>query len=159
MLWSPLRLNENGDGMNVGKSLAESIEGATTAYYRDGGGTETGIAADERLVEALKQAYIAAYARNDGGSLDTVKNELAEFGGRDPTTNEICEAAIALAGKQAKQDAGVISRMFKLQAASLAEEYAPALVRAFDAERAQKTARGIELDENAAVKRMNIRRS
>ena len=45
--------------MNVGKSLAESIEGATTAYYRDGGGTETGIAADERLVEALKQAYIA----------------------------------------------------------------------------------------------------
>lgn len=73
MLWSPLRLNENGDGMNVGKSLAESIEGATTAYYRDGGGTETGIAADERLVEALKQAYIAAYARNDGGSLDTVK--------------------------------------------------------------------------------------
>lgn len=159
MLWSPLRLNENGDGMNVGKSLAESIEGATTAYYRDGGGTETGIAADERLVEALKQAYIAAYARNDGGSLDTVKNELAEFGGREPTTNEICEAAIALAGKQAKQDAGVISRMFKLQAASLAEEYAPALVRAFDAERAQKTARGIELDENAAVKRMNIRRS
>ncbi len=102
--------------MNVGKSLAESIEGATTAYYRDGGGTETGIAADERLVEALKQAYIAAYARNDGGSLDNVKNELAEFGGREPTTNEICEAAIALAGKQAKQDAGVISRMFKLQA-------------------------------------------
>lgn len=42
--------------MDVGKSLAESIEGATTAYYRDGGGTETGIAADERLVEALKQA-------------------------------------------------------------------------------------------------------
>lgn len=145
--------------MNVGKSLAESIEGATTAYYRDGGGTETGIAADERLVEALKQAYIAAYARNDGGSLDTVKNELSEFGGREPTTNEICEAAIALAGKQAKQDAGVISRMFKLQAASLAEEYAPALVRAFYVERAQKTARGIELDENAAVKRMNIRRS
>ena len=69
--------------MDVGKSLAESIEGATTAYYRDGGGTETGIAADERLVEALKQAYIAAYARNDGGSLDAVKNELAEFGGRD----------------------------------------------------------------------------
>lgn len=159
MLWVRLRLNENGDGMNVGKGLAESIEGATTAYYRDGGGTETGIAADERLVEALKRAYIAAYARNDGGSLDTVKNELAEFGGREPTTNEICEAAIALAGKQAKQDAGVISRMFKLQAASLAEEYAPALVRAFDAERAQKTARGIELDENAAVKRMNIRRS
>lgn len=88
-----------------------------------------------------------------------MKKELAEFGGREPTTNEICEAAIALAGKQAKQDAGVISRMFKLQAASLAEEYAPALVRAFDAERAQKTARGIELDENAAVKRMNIRRS
>ena len=55
-----MRLNENGDGMNVGISLAESIEGATTAYYRDGGGTETGIAADERLVEALKQAYIAA---------------------------------------------------------------------------------------------------
>lgn len=54
--------------MNVGKSLAESIEGATTAYYRDGGGTDTGIAADERLVEALKQAYIAAYARNDGGA-------------------------------------------------------------------------------------------
>lgn len=159
MLWIRLRLNENGDGMNVGISLAESIEGATTAYYRDGGGTETGIAADERLVKAFKQAYIAAYARNDGGSLDTVKNELAEFGGREPTTNEICEAAIALAGKQAKQDAGVISRMFKLQAASLAEEYAPALVRAFDTERAQKTARGIELDENAAVKRMNIRRS
>lgn len=145
--------------MNVGKSLSESIEGATAAYYRDGGGTETGIAADERLVEALKQAYIAAYARNDGGSLDTVKNELAEFGGREPTTDEICEAAIALAGKQAKQDAGVISRMFKLQAASLAEEYAPALVRVFDAECVQKTARGIELDENAAVKRMNIRRS
>ena len=49
-------MNENGDGMNAGKSLAESIEGATTAYYRDGGGTETGIAADVRLVEALKQA-------------------------------------------------------------------------------------------------------
>lgn len=133
--------------MDVGKSLAESIEGATTAYYRDGGGTETGIAADERLVDALKQAYIAAYARNDGGSLDTVRNELAEFGGREPTTNEICEAAIALAGKQAKQDASVISRMFKLQAASLAEEYAPALVRTFDAERAQKADRGIAVNE------------
>lgn len=108
MLLDLLRLNEIGDGMDVGKSLAESIEGATTAYYRDGGGTETGIAADERLVEALKQAYIAAYARNDGGSLDTVRNELAEFGGREPTTDEICEAAIALAGKQAKQDVGVI---------------------------------------------------
>lgn len=145
--------------MNVGISLAESIEGATTAYYRDGGGTETGIAADERLVEALKQAHIAAYARNDGGSLDTVKNELAEFGGREPTTNEICEAAIALAGKQAKQDAGVISRMFKLQAASLAEEYAPALVRAFDAEDAQKNARGFETKENFAAKRTTIKRS
>lgn len=145
--------------MNVGISLAESIEGATTAYYRDSGGTETGIAADERLVGALKQAYIAAYARNDGGSLDTVKNELAEFGGREPTTNEICEAAIALAGKQAKQDAGVISRMFKLQAASLAEEYAPALVRAFDAEDAQKNARGFEAKENSAAKRTTIRRS
>ena len=27
--------------MNTGKSLAESIEEATTAYYRDGGGSET----------------------------------------------------------------------------------------------------------------------
>lgn len=159
MQWSPLRLNENGDGMNVGKSLAESIEGATTAYYRDGGGTETGVAADVRLVEALKKAYIAAYARNDGGSLDTVKNELAEFGGREPTTNEICEAAIALAGKQAKQDAGVISRMFKLQAASLAEEYVPALVRTFDAERAQKTDRGIEGNTKDMPKRTAIRRN
>lgn len=145
--------------MNTGKSLAESIEEATTAYYRDGGGVETGIAADARLVEALKQAYIAAYARNDGGSLDTVKNELAEFGGREPTTNEICEAAIALAGKQAKQDAGVISRMFKLQAASLAEEYAPALVRAFDAERAQKYGHGIDGVEIDAPKRSNVRRN
>ena len=159
MLWSPLRLNENGDGMNVGISLAESIEGATTAYYRDGGGTETGIAADEMLVEALKQAYIAAYARNDGSSLDTVKNELEEFGGREPTTNEICEAAIALAGKQAKQDIGVISRMFKLQAASLAEEYAPALVRAFDAERAQKNGLGTDGVANDAPKRSNVRRN
>lgn len=157
MLLDLLKLNEIGDGMDVGKSLAESIEGATTAYYRDGGGTETGI--DERLVEALKQAYIAAYARNDGGSLDTVRNELAEVGGREPTTNEICEAAIALAGKQAKQDAGVISRMFKLQAASLAEEYAPALVRTFDAERAQKADRGITVNEKNTVKRTNIRRS
>ena len=145
--------------MNVGKSLAESIEEATTAYYRDGGGTESGIAADERLVEALKKAYIAAYARNDGGSLDTVKNELAEFGGREPTTNEICEAAIALAGKQAKQDAGVISRMFKLQAASLAEEYAPALIRAFDAERAQKADLGIAANNKEATRRTNIRRN
>ncbi len=87
-----------------------------------------------------------------------MKNELAEFGGREPTTNEICEAAIALAGKQAKQDAGVISRMFKLQAASLAEEYAPALVGLRCGTRSE-AARGIELDENAAVKRMNIRRS
>ena len=39
--------------MNAGKSLAESIEEATTAYYRDGGGSETGIAADEKLVEAI----------------------------------------------------------------------------------------------------------
>lgn len=154
-----MRLNENGDGMNVGISLAESIEGATTAYYRDGGGTETGIAADEMLVEALKKAYIAAYARNDGGSLDAVKNELAEFGGREPTTNEICEAAIALAGKQAKQDAGVISRMFKLQAASLAEEYAPALVRAFDAERARKNGLGTDGVANDAPKRSNVRRN
>lgn len=145
--------------MNTGKSLAESIEEATTAYYRDGGGSETGIAADERLVDALKQAYIAAYARNDGGSLDTVKNELAEFGGREPTTNEICEAAIALAGKQAKQDAGVISRMFKLQAASLSEEYAPALVRAFDRERAQKNGHGIDGAANDAPKRTSIRRN
>ena len=159
MLWSPLRLNENGDGMNVGISLAESIEGETTAYYRDGGGTETGIAADEMLVEALKQAYIAAYARNDGGSLDAVKNELAEFGGREPTTNEICEAAIALAGKQAKQDAGVISRMFKLQAASLAEEYAPALVRAFNAERARKNGLGTDGVANDAPKRSNVWRN
>ena len=159
MLWSPLRLNENGDGMNVGISLAESIEGATTAYYRDGGGTETGIAADEMLVEALKQAYIAAYARNDGGSLDAVKNELAEFGGREPTTNEICEAAIALAGKQAKQDAGVISLMFKLQAASLAEEYAPALVRAFNAERARKNGLGTDGVANDAPKRSNVWRN
>ena len=88
-----------------------------------------------------------------------MRNELAEFGGREPTTNEICEAAIALAGKQAKQDAGVISRMFKLQAASLAEEYAPALVRTFDEERARKTGLGIEANENAAAKRTNIRRS
>lgn len=145
--------------MNTGKSLAESIEEATTAYYRDDGGSETGIAADERLVDALKQAYIAAYARNDGGSLDTVKNELAEFGGREPTTNEICEAAIALAGKQAKQDAGVISRMFKLQAASLAEKYAPALVRAFDMERAQKNGHGIDGAANDAPKRTSIRRN
>ena len=145
--------------MNTGKSLAESIKEATTAYYRDGGGSETGIAADERLVDALKQAYIAAYARNDGGSLDTVKNELAEFGGREPTTNEICEAAIARAGKQAKQDAGVISRMFKLQAASLAEEYAPALVRAFDMERAQKNGHGIDGAANDAPKRTSIRRN
>ena len=78
--------------MDTGRSLAESIEEVTTAYYRDGGGAETGIATDERLVEALKQAYIAAYARNDDGALDTVKDELAEFGGREPTTNEICEA-------------------------------------------------------------------
>ena len=42
--------------MSTGKSLAESIEEATTAYYRDGGGSETGIAADERLVDAHKQA-------------------------------------------------------------------------------------------------------
>lgn len=153
------RLNEIGDGMNVGNSLAESIEGATTAYYRDGGGTETGIAADVRLVEALKQSYVAAYARNDAGSLDTVKNELAEFGGREPTTNEIREAAIALAGKQAKQDAGVISRMFRLQAASLAEEYAPALVRAFDAERAQKADRGVAVSAKDKARRTNIRRS
>ncbi len=145
--------------MNAGKSLAESIEEATTAYYRDGGGAETGIAADEKLVEALKQAYIAAYARNDGGSLDTVKNELAEFGGREPTTNEICEAAIALAGKQAKQDVGIISRMFKLQAASLAEEYAPALVRAFDAERTHKNDHGIDGAANDAPKRANMRRN
>lgn len=145
--------------MYVRKSLAESIEGATTAYYRDGGGAETGIAADERLVEALKQAYIAAYARNDGGSLDTVRNELEEFGGREPTTTEICEAAIALAGKQAKQDARVISRMFKLQSASLAEEYAPALVRAFDAERAMKTVRGIEGNTKDLPKRTTIRRN
>lgn len=145
--------------MDTGKSLAESIEEVTTAYYRDGGGAETGIATDERLVEALKQAFIAAYARNDGGALDTVKNELAEFGGRDPTTNEICEAAIALAGKQAKQDAGIISRMFKLQAASLAEEYAPALVRAFDAERTYKNDRGIDGVANDAPKRSNVRRS
>ena len=145
--------------MNVGISLAESIEGATTAYYRDGGGTETGIAADEMLVEALKQAYIAAYARNDGGSLDAVKNELAEFGGREPTTNEICEAAIALAGKQAKQDAGVISRMIKLQAASLAEEYAPALVRAFNAERARKNGLGTDGVANDAPKRSNVWRN
>ena len=145
--------------MNVGISLAESIEGATTAYYRDGGGTETGIAADEMLVEALKQAYIAAYARNDGGSLDAVKNELAEFGGREPTTNEICEAAIALAGKQAKQDAGVISRMFKLQAASLAEEYAPALVRAFNAERARNNGLGTDGVANDAPKRSNVWRN
>ena len=144
--------------MNTGKSLAESIEEATTAYFR-GGGTETGIAVDEKLVEALKQAYIAAYARNDGGSLDTVKNELAEFGGREPTPNEICEAAIALAGKQAKQDVGVISRMFKLQAASLAEEYAPALVRAFDMERARKNGHGIDGVANDAPKRSNVRRS
>ena len=145
--------------MDTGKSLAESIEEATTAYYRDGGGAETGIAADEKLVDALKQAYIAAYARNDGGALDTVKNELAEFGGREPTTNEICEAAIALAGKQAKQDAGVISRMFKLQAASLAEEYAPALVRAFDRERAKKNGHGIDAVANDAPTRSNVRRS
>lgn len=145
--------------MDTGKSLAESIEKVTTAYYRDGGGAETGIATDERLVEALKQAYIAAYARNDGGSLDTVKKELAEFGGREPTTNEICEAAIALAGKQAKQDAGVISRMFKLQAASLAEEYAPALVRAFDAECAHKSDHGIDGAANDAPKRTSIRRN
>lgn len=145
--------------MNTGKSLAESIEEATTAYYRDGGGAETGIAADERLVDALKQAYIAAYARNDGGSLDTVKDELAEFGGREPTTNEICEAAIALASKQAKQDAGVISRMFKLQAASLAEEYAPALVRAFDMERAQKNGHGIDGTAYDAPKRSSVRRN
>lgn len=145
--------------MDTGKSLAESIEEVTTAYYRDGGGAETGIATDERLVEALKQAYIAAYARNDGGALDTVKDELAEFGGREPTTNEICEAAIALADKQAKQDAGVISRMFKLQAASLAEEYAPALVRAFDMERAQKNGHGIDGAANNAPKHSNVRRS
>lgn len=145
--------------MDTEKSLAESIEEATTAYYRDGGGAETGIAADERLVDVLKQAYIAAYARNDGGSLDTVKNELAEFGGREPTTNEICEAAIALAGKQAKQDARVISRMFKLQAASLAEEYAPALVRAFDMERAHKNGHGIDEAANDASKRTSIRRN
>lgn len=145
--------------MDTGESLAESIEEATTAYYRDGGGAETGIAADEKLVEALKQAYIAAYARNDGGSLDTVKNELSEFGGREPMANEICEAAIALAGKQAKQDAGVISRMFKLQAASLAEEYAPALVRAFDAERAQKNGHGIDGAVNDAPKRISIGRN
>lgn len=145
--------------MDTEKSLAESIEEATTAYYRDGGGAETGIAADERLVDVLKQAYIAAYARNDGGSLDTVKKELAEFGGREPTTNEICEAAIALAGKQAKQDARVISRMFKLQAASLAEEYAPALIRAFDAERAQKVDLGIAANNKEATRRTNIRRN
>ena len=48
--------------MNTGKSLAESIEEATTAYYRDGGGAETGIAADEKLVEALK-IYILALLR------------------------------------------------------------------------------------------------
>lgn len=145
--------------MDTGKSLAESIEEVTTAYYRDGGGAETGIATDERLVEALKQAYIAAYAQNDSGALDTVKDELAEFGGREPTTNEICEAAIALAGKQAKQDAGVISHMFKLQAASLAEEYAPALVRAFDMERAQKNGHGIDGAANDAPKRSNMRRN
>lgn len=145
--------------MNAGKSLAESIEEATTAYYRDGGGADTGIADDERLVDALKQAYIAAYARNDGGSLDTVKNELAEFGGREPTTNEICEAAIALADKQAKQDTGVISRMFKLQSASLAEEYAPALVRAFEMERAQKADRGVAVSARDEARRTNIRRS
>lgn len=145
--------------MDTEKSLAESIEEATTAYYRDGGGAETGIAADEKLVEALKQAYIAAYARNDGGSLDTVKYELAEFGGREPTSNEICEAAIALAGKQAKQDAGIISRMFKLQAASLAEEYAPALVRAFDMESANKNGHGIGGSANDAPKRANMRRN
>lgn len=145
--------------MDTGRSLAESIEEVTTAYYRDGGGAETGIATDERLVEALKQAYIAAYARNDDGALDTVKDELAEFGGREPTTNEICEAAIALAGKQAKQDAGVISRMFKLQAASLAEEYAPALVRAFDMERAQKNGHGIDGAANDAPKRSSVRRN
>ena len=88
-----------------------------------------------------------------------MRNELAEFGGREPTANEICEAAIALAGKQAKQDAGVISRMFKLQAASLAEEYAPALVRTFDAERAQKADRGIAENEKNTVKRTSIRRN
>ena len=74
-------------------------------------------------------------------------------------TNEICEAAIALAGKQAKQDAGVISRMFKLQAASLAEEYAPALVRAFDAERARKNGLGTDGVANDAPKRSNVRRN
>ena len=88
-----------------------------------------------------------------------MKYELAEFGGREPTSNEICEAAIALAGKQAKQDAGVISRMFKLQAASLAEEYAPALVRAFDMESAHKNGHGIDGSANDAPKRANIRRN
>ena len=37
--------------MNAGKSLAESVEEVTTAYYRDGGGADTGIADDERLVD------------------------------------------------------------------------------------------------------------
>ena len=49
--------------------------------------------------------------------------------------------------------------MFKLQAASLAEEYAPALVRTFDAERAPKADRGIAVNEKNTVKRTNIRRS
>ena len=61
--------------------------------------------------------------------------------------------------KQAKQDAGVISRMFKLQSASLAEEYAPALVRAFEMERAHKNGHGIDGAANDAPKRTSIRRN
>ena len=61
--------------------------------------------------------------------------------------------------KQAKQDAGVISRMFKLQSASLAEEYAPALVRAFEMERAHKNGHGIDGAAYDAPKRTSIRRN
>ena len=111
---------------------------------------------NEILFSANAKVGYSALEKSDYPSIMLMSEAWGASGLGDFSSTELEKA---LAGKQAKQDAGVISRMFKLQAASLAEEYAPALVRTFDAERARKTGLGIEANENAAVKRTNIRRS
>ncbi len=112
-----------------------AVDATIAAFYRGEGGSDA-IPPDGRLVEALRKAYIEAYAKNTGGALDAVAGALADSMGRDPSEGELADAAIALAGRQAEDDAGLISRMFPGQAASMAQEYAPVLARTFEMERA-----------------------
>ena len=144
--------------MSLTDSAAGAVDAALASFYRAQGAPGPSPEGFGGVSRELKGAYISAYARNAGGALDAVSAALADSLGREPTEGELADAAVALAGRQAEDDAGLLSRMFTGQAAALAEEYAPVLARTFERERAASIEQG-RLSAHGGEARKPTRRS